>query len=134
MKTSMGQRWLRFNAAGLLGIGVQLAVLAALTSLGLGYLAATLVAVEAAILHNFIWHERWTWKHATAAMPEGRPLRLLKFHLANGLISIAGNALLMSWLVGVLGGPVILSNILTIILCGTANFVAGDRFVFRIVR
>ena len=131
MKTSLGQRWLRFNAAGLLGIGVQLAVLSLLARNGAGYLSATFIAVECAILHNFLWHEHWTWRHATAATPEGWPLRLLKFHVANGLIAIAGNALLMSWFVGVLGGPVVISNLITIVLCGTANFIAGDRFVFR---
>ena len=26
------------------------------------YLMATLVAVEAAILSNFVWHYRWTWR------------------------------------------------------------------------
>jgi putative flippase GtrA len=47
-------RWLRFNAVGALGICIQLAVLAFLRSgLGMNYLLATALAVEATVLHNF---------------------------------------------------------------------------------
>jgi putative flippase GtrA len=54
--------WLKFNTVGLIGIGVQLFVLALLKSgLGMNYLLATTIAVEIAVIHNFIWHERWTW-------------------------------------------------------------------------
>lgn len=55
------ERWLKFNAVGGIGIGVQLVVLAGLKSgLELNYLLATAVAVEVAVLHNFFWHERFT--------------------------------------------------------------------------
>ncbi len=64
----MIQRWLRFNAVGLAGIVVQLAALAALKQwTDLPVLAATAIAVEIAVLHNFYWHERWTW--GTAGTP-----------------------------------------------------------------
>jgi putative flippase GtrA len=60
-------RWGVFNIVGLIGIGVQLVMLVVLKGwLGIHYLAATVLAVEAAILHNFIWHERWTWVDRTA--------------------------------------------------------------------
>lgn len=128
---SLAVRWLKFNGAGLLGVGVQMALLALLTKGGTGYLTATVVAVECAVLHNFAWHERWTWRERARSEPRRWLSRLLRFHVANGLISIAGNLLLMAWLVGMLSGPVMLSNLLTIVICGTANFGAGDLFVFR---
>lgn len=47
-------RWLKFNAVGALGIGVQLTALASYHTLfALDYLAATALAVETALLHNF---------------------------------------------------------------------------------
>ncbi len=49
-----------FAGIGLIGFGVQLATLALLVLAGWPYLVATCVAVEAAVLHNFAWHERWT--------------------------------------------------------------------------
>ena len=56
------RRWLAFNGVGAIGVAVQLAVLAVLVrGAGLHTLIATAIAVEAAILHNFLWHERWTW-------------------------------------------------------------------------
>ena len=51
--------WLRFNAVGIVGVGVQLAILAVLKSgLGWSVRASTVVAVECTVLHNFVWHER----------------------------------------------------------------------------
>jgi putative flippase GtrA len=40
----------------------QLLILIVLkTGLGLDYLVATALAVEAAVVHNFLWHQRFTW-------------------------------------------------------------------------
>ena len=70
---TLGRRWLKFNFVGALGIGVQLAALATLTTLGLRYLAATALAVETAVVHNFLWHERMTWRdRATPLLRQDR--------------------------------------------------------------
>ena len=83
--------WLKFNAVGLIGVGVQLAALAFFRSLlGWGIRVATLTAVECAVLHNFVWHERWTWAHRELSA-RGIVGRLLKFNVSNGLISMLGN-------------------------------------------
>lgn len=125
-------RWLRFNFVGLLGIGVQLGVLTLLVSVAqLNYLLATALAVEAAVLHNFLWHERYTWRERTRGTP-GVPRRLLRFHLANGLISIGGNLLFMGLLAGALGLHYLPANLLSIAMCGILNFLAGDFLVFRV--
>jgi putative flippase GtrA len=44
--------------------------------------------VEAAIVHNFLWHERWT---GAIGGRNGRDLRVVRFHGAIGLVSILGN-------------------------------------------
>ena len=57
-----GLRWLKFNLVGGIGIVVQLLALFVLkTAFGLNYLIATALAVEGAVIHNFLWHERFTW-------------------------------------------------------------------------
>jgi putative flippase GtrA len=62
VRVRMFVRWLRFNFVGGIGIFVQFVVLFLMKSvLHLDYLAATALAVEAAVVHNFIWHERYTW-------------------------------------------------------------------------
>ncbi|HJQ70647.1 MAG TPA: GtrA family protein, partial [Blastocatellia bacterium] len=51
------QRWAKFSAVGATGICVQTVALFLLLHVaGLHYLAATALAVEASVLHNFIWH------------------------------------------------------------------------------
>ena len=61
-------RWFKFNAVGAVGIAVQLAALALFKSgLGSPLEYATSAAVEVAVLHNFFWHERWTWGARTQA-------------------------------------------------------------------
>jgi putative flippase GtrA len=59
-------RWSKFNFVGGIGIAVQFAALFLLkTVFHLDYLVATALAVEAAVLHNFVWHERFTWADRT---------------------------------------------------------------------
>lgn len=124
-------RWLKFNAVGGLGIGVQLGVLALLAgACGINYLAATVIAVETAVLHNFAWHERYTWADRTCA-PGGFWGRFVRFHTSNGLISIAGNAFLMRLLVGGLRWNYLTANLVAIAACGLINFAAAEWFVFR---
>lgn len=126
------KRWLKFNGVGTLGTVVQLSALTVLKSgLGLHYLMSTLVAVETAVLHNFMWHERWTWSERTGPARAGLPERFVRFHVANGLISICGNLAMMSVLVSHLGINYFAANILSIATCSVANFWASDRFVFR---
>ena len=124
----------RFFSVGVLGFLVQTAALAVLMSVAhWAWLPATLVAVELAVLHNFFWHERWTWRDQTLArIPSlGALHRLLRFHAANGLVSIAGNAALMALLVAVVGMPAFPANVLAVAAMSVANFAMADRWVFR---
>jgi putative flippase GtrA len=121
-------RWLKFNAVGGIGFGVQLLTLSALKSgLHLEYLLATALAVETAVIHNFLWHERFTWADRT---PGGGLPRFLKFNLTTGLVSIAGNILLMKLLAGILALQFLAANGIAVAICSIFNFAMSDRFVF----
>lgn len=123
-------RWLKFNLVGGLGIGVQLGSLA-LLRFWMNYLVATAVAVEIAVLHNFVWHERFTWKDRPGGSRE-RVMRLLRFHLGNGAVSILGNVGLMWILVGRLHMKhLVVANGIAIAVCSLLNFALGEWFVFR---
>ena len=76
----MWRTFARFNVVGGLGIAVQLATLAVLVEgLGVEYLPATFAAVGAAITHNFVWHQRWTWRdRAPGVRPRALGLRALR--------------------------------------------------------
>ena len=123
------RRWLVFNAVGLIGFAVQLGVLGLLLHAGMHYLPATALAVEAAVLHNFAWHERWTWRDRPSSGAD-RAGRLWRFHLLNGLVSLGGNLAIMRVLVGMLHVPALPANLVAVLACAVANYVAGDRLVF----
>lgn len=118
----------RFIAIGLLGLILQLSALWLLTSLAhWSWLPATLVAVELAVMHNFLWHARWTWRDRLA----GTVSRFVRFQFANGVASIAGNAALTALFVGVLRLPPLPANALAVAMMSAVNFLAADRWVFR---
>jgi putative flippase GtrA len=122
-------RWLKFSAVGGIGIGVQLALLAALKSgLHLDYLLATALAVEAAVIHNFVWHERFTWADRRSA---GSLARFARFNATTGAISILENLALMKLLMDNSRLHYLLANGITIATCSVINFLVSDRFVFR---
>jgi putative flippase GtrA len=121
-----------FVVVGAIGFVVQIATLAALTSLARWHwLAATVASVEIAVVHNFLWHERWTWRDRHGAVgPAAAVARFLKFNAGNGLTSLAGNAASMALLAGVVGLPPVQANILTVGVLAALNFAIADRWVF----
>jgi len=110
---------------------VQLGMLTLLAGhFGLHYLVATALAVESAIIHNFFWHERWTWGDRGLRGTPGRWPRLLRFNLTSGSISILGNVVFMSVFVGQFGLHYLVGNVVSIASCAILNFFVSDRLVF----
>jgi len=126
------RRWLKFNLVGVLGAVVQLAVLEALTrGLKLQYLWATAMAVETALLHNFIWHEVFTWRGVGLSESlSRRSWRLIRFNLANGMVSLLGNLLLMWLFAGLFKWPYLMANLVAICACALLNFYLSERHIF----
>ena len=125
--------WIKFNLVGVLGFGLQSAALFVLTHLAypVSYLAATTVAVELAVLNNFVCHQRWTWSDRPTTTKKETAYRLAKFNLTTGLVSITGNLVLMSVLVGHFRLPVTPANALTVASCSVLSFILSDRLTFR---
>jgi putative flippase GtrA len=124
----MTGRYTRFLTIGLLGFGLQLAALWALTSFAhWRWLPATMASVELAVVHNYLWHTRWTWRDR----PRTGAARFVRFQCANGAASLAGNAALMALFAGVLRLPPVPANALAVGVMSIANFLAADRWVFR---
>jgi dolichol-phosphate mannosyltransferase len=122
------QRPAKFALVGAIGIVVQFAALQGLIVIGVSYLWATGLAVEAAVLNNFMWHRKFTWGDRRGS----DFAHLLRFHLSNGTISILGSLLLMRWFVGQCGMGLLVANLLTIVTCSAGNFLASDRWVFHL--
>ena len=120
-------RWLMFNSVGVLGFGVQLVTLIALTEwVELHYLASTGIAVEMAILHNCAWHQRWTWRDRFPSGPRGHWHRWVRFNLVNGVIAIAGQLVFTSLYTEMLGVHYASANVLAIASYSLVNFAVND--------
>lgn len=131
-RTSVLVRWFKFNFVGGIGIGVQFAVLFFLRSiLNLNYLLATAIAVEAAVIHNFVWHEQFTWSDRVESSWRRSLPRLFRFNLTTGAVSILGNLALMKILVGEGHMNYLLANAIAIALCSIANFLVSEEWVFE---
>ena len=121
-----------FVLVGLVGYVLQTAVLWLLIDrAGLPVVLATVAATEAAVLHNFVWHLRWTWAdRSTQRQAVWR--RLVRFNFANGGISLVGGAMLMALLVDAIGLHYLAANLVTVLACSVANYLASDRWVFSV--
>ena len=119
-----------FTLVGVIGYGVQTVVLWLLVGrLKMAVVPATLMATEAAVLHNFLWHLGWTWADRPAG-PGAIGWRLVRFNLSNGGFSLVGGAAIMALLVDALGVHYLLANLVAVLVVSVANFLASDRFVF----
>jgi putative flippase GtrA len=122
-------RAVKFLVVGIAGCAVQITTLASLTSgLGVHWIVGTVTAVEIAILHNFCWHLRWTWRDRPGTSWLSQ---LGRFHASTAFMSIGGNLAAMSVLVRSCGMEPIPANALAVALVSVANFVIADRWVFR---
>jgi putative flippase GtrA len=125
-------RWLKFNVVGGIGIGVQFAALLLLKSVfHFHYLAATAIAVEAAVVHNFVWHEQFTWADRVQVSWRRSVPRFMRFNLTTGAVSILGNLALMKVMVGYGHINYLVANAFAIALCSVANFLVSEEWVFE---
>jgi putative flippase GtrA len=125
----MRHRLVAFVAVGTIGFFIQIATLVLLNKVAhWPYLPAIAVAVELAILHNFWWHEHWTWRdRAMSTSPE---VRLLRFHTSNGCVSLSGNLLATVVLVENFDLDVVTANAVAVVLTCLGNFLLAERWVF----
>jgi len=123
-------RWWKFNLVGAVGMALQLTALAVLNRCVPGhYLCASAAAVELTLLHNFVWHLHYTWRDRRD--DSAMAAQLLRFHLSNGMVSLAGNLVLMRLLVHEVHIPILAANIIAILCCSTVNFYLGDSWAFE---
>ena len=118
-----------FIAVGVIGFIVQMAALGGLLAAGCPYLAATALSIEITVVHNFVWHERWTWADR---MPRsgGVLRRFFRFNAATGSVSLAGGVAMTATLVRCCGADPPTANALAVLLTAALNFAVADRWVF----
>ncbi|MFZ0304128.1 MAG: GtrA family protein [Terracidiphilus sp.] len=126
-------RWGKFNLVGAAGVVLQLGSLEIFNHFARShYLISTAAAIEITLLHNFAWHVRYTWRDRRD--DSAWIVRLLRFHLSNGLVSFIGNVALMRVLVGHAHLPLLAANLIAIVSCSIVNFAWSDLWAFAPVR
>src|SRR5262249_13071895 len=125
----MNPRAIAFISVGIAGFLVQTLTLAVLTlrarcPAGI----ATAIGVEMAVLTNFCWHERWTWRDRRDGHTRWR--RLARFQVTSGMTSLVGNTALTVLLANVWRLNPIAGNAIAVALLSVINFLAADRWVF----
>lgn len=126
------QRWVKFHMVGLMGMGVHLSMLSLFSKgFGLEPSIATALAVEMAVLHNFAWHERFTWRDRCCVHWMDVAGRLLRFNLTTGMISLLGTTAIVRFLVSTYHLHVLIANVIAIPCCSMLNFLASDLLVFK---
>ena len=126
------RRWTRFASVGVMGFVVQLVTLQLLNvTFDVAYPVAVALAVEAAILHNFVWHERWTWRdRGLETVADAAWARLIRFNAATGAVSVIGNVGFTALFVEAMDMPILAANLLAIVCLTVANFAIADRLTF----
>ena len=130
---STSERVFRFYVVGLIGVAVQLTMLAILTKgFSLNYLVSTALAVETAVINNFFWHDHWTWRCRTSETDSlvVRMRRFWRFNVTNGFISIVMNVLVTRAFVEVGGVPYLAANLMAIGSGSVMTFLVGETLVY----
>jgi dolichol-phosphate mannosyltransferase len=127
-RSSLLKRLIKFAVVGTAGVGVNLALLYLLTNYaGLHYVASAFFAIEASIVFNFYFNDRWTFK-------DRRGPRLLakviKFHAIAG-IGVGLNMALLALLVELAGAHYLLGEFAAILIVFAWNYALSSRLVWR---
>ena len=124
-------RRFKFSSVGLSGVIVNLGLLWLLTTFILGedlYMLAAVISIEASVINNFYWNDRWTFKDRR----DGSSIwmRLLKFH-GSRFLGIVTNLAVLYFLTDFIGLYYIISNIFAIGAGTLVNYLTSDKWVWR---
>jgi dolichol-phosphate mannosyltransferase len=138
LRLSLGPvaRLLRFGAVGLTGVFVDMVLLFLLsdpTTLGWPLTRSKIISSELAIINNFLWNDRWTFRDISSKQPGKRQLlkRLLKFNT----ICLAGlvlNVLLLNLLFNLFGINRYVANLIAIAAVTLWNFWVNLKLSWRV--
>ena len=125
-------RFIRFGVVGASGVVVNQGLLMLIHgSLGWPLLLSSIIAIEAAILNNFLWSSTWIWRfdydHSLRLILQ----KLAQYQAATLFTSMVVNASVLASLVYGLDVDYRLANLAGIAAGMGVNFLAGEFWVFR---
>lgn len=128
-------RFLRFGVVGVSGVAVNQGLLMFLHgSLGWPLLLSSVIAIETAILNNFLWSSVWIWRYDYGGSLWRLFQKLVQYQAATLFTSMVVNAGVLSGLVYGFSLDYRLANLAGIAAGMGVNFLAGEFWVFRDAR
>ncbi|MDI6810115.1 MAG: GtrA family protein [archaeon] len=125
-------RLIKFSIVGVIGAGINTGFLWVLTDVaGLFYLFSAVVAIEIAILMQFLMNDRWTFKETKTKHIGQFITRIFKSNVwrSGGLAVNVGVLYLLTEYMGVY---YLLSNIVGIICAFLLNYILESRFTWGV--
>jgi len=127
VRLRLGNRAAAFMLVGLSGVLPNLATIYALTQAGVGYLAASVLAVQVAIVWNFLGAELFVWRHRRS----GRAVRRFAWFVAAGETDLL-RIPFVYLIVEVLGfRHSVLATLFTIVCAFLLRFTLAEKIVYR---
>ena len=125
------RRWGVFNLIGIGGFALQIGTVALLTR-GLDWdsFVATAVGLEVAAVHNFIGHNRVTWRERRPRSGREWVSRYLRYQVAK-TTTLAASLLMTMMMVMATRMPAEVANTMAVLFCAIPNYFLTDRLVFR---
>jgi dolichol-phosphate mannosyltransferase len=116
----------RFGLVGVSGVAVNTGSLYVLHGLlGWPLIPASVLAVEAAIVNNFLWNDRWTF-----SARDKTPYRFFRFNLVS-LGGLAINTSVLALLVALTRAHYLVANLVAIGAAMAWNFAVNSRWTWR---
>ena len=103
--------------------------------LGIRLIPASMMAIEIAIIHNFIWLRLWAWRERGTA--NGRPpffKQLFMYNVATGAVDLAANVSILWVLATLVGVHYLLANVAAQILGPFVKFWLNEKIIFKETR
>jgi len=126
--SSAYKRFIKFGIVGTSGILANNFVLWLLVELsGLPFYLCSLIAIETAILNNFLLNDAWTWADRKSG---SKIIRFLKYNASTAFSSIFINISVLMFFKEWVGLPYIISNLIGIGFGMLVNFLINHYWTF----
>jgi dolichol-phosphate mannosyltransferase len=125
-------RLIKFGIVGTSGIFVNQGILLlCVEKFDIDYRIASLMAIETAIVSNFILNYHWTWKDRKAKKIKEKATAFLKFNTTSFVTAFLLNWITLVFLTEFVGLQYKISNLVGIFFAAGVNFFVSNFWVFR---
>jgi dolichol-phosphate mannosyltransferase len=125
-------RFIKFGIVGGSGILVNMGFLWFFTEIaGLYYLISSVLAIALAMINNFIWNDRWTWRDRGEPGIKAYLSRIIKFIVVSSIAAYIGNLGVLWILTHYFHVYYLISNLIGIAVGTALNYSVNNIWTFK---